>query len=365
MEHVGTQPLAEAFRPDLVNLRRRMLDLSQAELAERAGIAQGTLSKIEQGLRPVTEDVLQRLAEALNCLPSFFSRKDRLYGAPLSAHPLFRKKASVGRGPIEKLVADLNVRMGHIRTLLNSVDLDAELPFPEYDVEEVGSAQDVAKRVRRAWYMPSGPVPDLTEYAERAGVIVVYCTMPDAGIDGVSYRVAGLPPLVFLNEARPADRLRFSLAHEIGHLVMHRYPTGNMEDEADAFASELLMPAEDIGPHLTGLTLDRAMYMKPTWRVSMAALIVRATTLGRIDAGKAQWLWRQMSARGFRTQEPSAVDFPVERSSVMGALLRNLTDNLGYTDDDLEQTLDLHLDELAQMYGLKPKQGLRLIAARP
>lgn len=364
MERSVNRHLVESFRPDLLNLRRKMLGLTQAELAERSGLAQGTLSKLEQGLRPVSDAIVERLSNALDCPPSFFCRPDRLYGAPMSAHPFFRKKASVGRLPVERLIAELNVRIGHIRTLLQSADLEPELPFPEYDVDEEGGAEAVARHVRRAWYMPAGPVSNLTEFAERAGCVVVYCEMPDAGIDGVSYRIAGLPPMIFLNEARPADRLRFSLAHEIGHLVMHRYPGASMEDEADAFASELLMPAADIAPYLSGLTLDRAMGMKPFWRVSMGALIVRASTLGRIDAGKSQWLWRQMSARGYRTQEPAAVDFPRERASVFGALLENLTANLGYTEEDLEQSLDLYHGELSRLYGLKPSRGLKLVTAR-
>lgn len=361
MELNVARQLAEVFRPELVNLRRRMLELSQAQLAERSGLSQGTLSKIEQGLRPVTEDIVDRLAAALNCPPTFFCRADRVYGAPLSAHPLFRKKASVGRTPIEKLIADLNVRMSHLRTMLQSADIEPELHFPEYDPEEDGSPEEIARNVRRTWYMPSGPISNLTEYAERAGCIVILCDMPDAGIDGVSYRVSDLPPMVFLNRARPADRLRFSLAHELGHLVMHRYPTTNMEDEADAFASELLMPAADIGPHLSGLTLDRAMGMKPFWKVSMAALIVRASTLGRIDGGKAQWLWRQMSSRGYRLQEPAAVDFPPETSSLLRGLLDNLTHNLHYTHSDLEGALNLFYEEIASMYDLK-QRGLKLVS---
>lgn len=364
MERNVNQQLAETFRPDLVNLRRKMLGLTQAQLAERSGLAQGTLSKLEQGLRPATDAIVERLADALDCPPSFFCRPDRLYGAPMSAHPFFRKKASVGRLPIEKLIAELNVRIGHIRTLLQSADVDPELPFPEYDPDEVGGAEEVARYIRRAWYMPAGPVANLTDYAERAGCVVVYCEMPDAGIDGVSYRIAGLPPVIFLNKARSADRLRFSLAHEIGHLVMHRYPTATMEDEADTFASELLMPAADIGPHLSGLTLDRAMGMKPYWKVSMAALIYRATTLGRIDSGKSQWLWRQMSVRGFRTQEPAAVDFPRERSTILDALMNNLTSNLGYTEEDLEKSMDIYFDELARLYGLRRQPGLKLVSAQ-
>jgi Zn-dependent peptidase ImmA (M78 family) len=106
------------------------------------------------------------------------------------------------------------------------------------------------------------------------------------------------------------------------------------------------------------------MGMKPYWKVSMAALIYRATTLGRIDAGKSQWLWRQMSARGFRTQEPAAVDFPREQSTILDALLSNLTSNLGYTDEDLEKSMDIYFDELAKLYGLRRQPGLKLVSAQ-
>lgn len=61
---------------------------------------------------------------------------------------------------------------------------------------------------------------------------MVQCDLDEAKIDGASYRIPGLPPLIFLNRRQPADRLRFSLANEIGHLVMHTYPNPNMEQEA-------------------------------------------------------------------------------------------------------------------------------------
>lgn len=362
MELKTRQPLAETFRPELVSLRRRMLGLGQIQLAERAGIAQGTLSKLEQGLRPATDDVIEKLGAALDCPVSFFCRTERVYGAPLSAHPMFRKRAATGQKVIDKLIAEINVRIGHVRTLLESAEIEPELPFPHYDLDDFnGDAGQIARNVRRAWYMPTGPVSNLVEYAERAGCIIAHCEMEDAGVDGISYRVAGLPPLIFLNKNRPADRQRFSLAHELGHLVMHDYPTPSMEEEADQFASELLMPADDIGPYLGNLTLEKAAYMKPFWKVSMAALIVRATSLHRIDSNKAQWLWRQMSSRGYRTQEPQALDFAPETSTVMNGLINNLTTTLGYSDEDLVGSLCLHFEELARLYDLRPQGGLRLV----
>ena len=351
----------QQFRPEMISLRRRMLSYSQAELASRAGIAQGTLSKIEQGIKEATSDVLVRLAEALQCPESFFFQPEREYGAPMSAHAMFRKKAATGQKVLDRVIADLNVRIAHIRKFLSTVDFAPELPFPQYDIDDFnGDIALVAESVRRAWLVPRGPIKSLTEYAERAGCLVIHCDMEDAKIDGVSYRIPGLPPIVFLNRNQGADRMRFSLAHELGHLVMHAYPHPSMEQEADEFASALLMPASDIGPELNGLTIEKAAYMKPQWRVSMAALIYRATALKRIDKYKSDYLWRQMSMRNFRLREPAAVDFEKESTSVIDALIDGLVSGMGYTPGELTKLLNLHYEELSEMYALQPR-GLRVI----
>lgn len=350
------------FRPDLLALRRRMLGLSQVELASSVSISQATLSKIEQGLRSAPDNLINRFAEALKCRRSFFFQSEREYGSPMSAHPMFRKRTSVGQKVIDKIIAELNVRIGHVRTFLSAAEFTPELPLPQYHTEDFnGDIEAIAENVRRAWYVPRGPLRSLTQYAERAGCIVLPCAMDDAHFDGVSYRIPGLPPLIFLNRNQPADRMRFSLAHELGHLVMHSYPLPEMENEANEFASALLMPRADIGPELMGLTLEKAAYMKPVWQVSMASLLMCAKRLGKLDEYKAQYLWRQMSLRGYRLREPPEVDFAREEPTIIRELLRNLTEELNYSDEELESIFHLHYDELADLYELRRPTMLRIV----
>lgn len=352
----------ESFRPEMVGLRRRMVGMSQADLESATGISQGLISKIEQGLREPSEDHLEKFATALNCLPSFFAQAEREYGPPISAHPMYRKKAAVGQKVLDKVIAELSVRLGHARVLLQSVDMEPELPLPQYDPDEYGGRiEDIADMVRRAWYVPHGPIRSIVEYVERAGILVFFTEMDSARIDGVSYQVAGMPPVIFLNKNMPADRMRFSIAHELGHIVMHRIPSPDMEQQADEFAAAFLMPWNDIAPELSGFSLAKAAQLKPYWKVSMGALIVRAKTIGKIDQGTYSWLWRQMAIKGYRTKEPANLDFPPEEASLAAALISNLTDNMGYTSQDLEQTLHLKYSELASMYDLRQPAGLRLV----
>lgn len=352
----------DGFRPEMVGLRRRMVGMSQADLEAATGISQGLISKVEQGLKDPSDEQLEKISFALNCLTSFFYQAEREYGPPMSAHPMYRKKASVGQKVLDKVIAELSVRLGHVRVLLQSVDMEPELPLPQYDADEFsGQIEEIASMVRRAWYVPHGPVRSLIDYVERAGIIVVFSEMESARIDGASYQVAGMPPVIFLNKSMPADRMRFSLAHELGHIVMHRIPSPDMEQQADEFAAALLMPKEDIASELSDFTLAKAAQLKPYWKVSMGALIVRAKTIGKIDHGTYSWLWRQMSIKGFRTREPSSLDFPPEQASLADALVFNLTNNMGYGPQDLERALHLTYSELSAMYDLRPAAGLRRV----
>lgn len=350
------------FRSELLGLRRRMLGLSQTELAKTTGISQGSLSKTEQGLKEVSVAQIEILAQALNCPVSFFFQPEREYGPPLSMHDAMFRKGAVSTKAIDKIIAKLNTHIAHARTLLQSSELEPELPLPFYEAEDYhNDFENIAHNVRRAWLMPRGPVKNLTDYMERAGILIVKCDMSGARIDGVSYQISGLPPIVFLNEEIPADRERFTLAHELGHLIMHRFPTENMEKEANSFASAFLMPATDIAPELKGITLEKAAALKPYWKVSIGSLLYKAKTLKSVEDSQMQYLWRKRSALGWNTREPASLDFPNEQPTLLNALLKNMQDDLGYSLEELATALHLHLDEISRMYGIRQRPMLRAV----
>lgn len=352
----------EHFRTELLGLRRRMLGLSQTELAKSAGISQGTLSKMEQGLKEVSANHIEMLAQALNCPASFFFQSEREYGPPLSMHDAMFRKGAVSVKAVDKVIAELNTRIAHARTLLNSSDLEPELPLPFYEAEDYKyDFERIALNVRRAWLMPRGPIRNLTDYMERAGILIVKCDMSGARIDGVSYQISGLPPIVFLNDDIPADRERFTLAHELGHLVMHKFPTENMEKEANSFAAAFLMPEGDIAPDLKNLTLEKAAALKPYWKVSIGSLLYKAKTLQSVEDSQMQYMWRKRSTLGWNTKEPESLNFPNEQPTLLDALLRNMQDDLEYSLEDLAAAMHLHLAEVTQLYGIRPKTILRAV----
>jgi Zn-dependent peptidase ImmA (M78 family) len=175
-----------------------------------------------------------------------------------------------------------------------------------------------------------------------------------ASISGMTFRVPGQPPLILLNSLHPADRLRYTLAHEVGHLVMHRFPTPEMEEQANEFASSLLLPREEMRQAFGGRKVNLALLasLKPEWRVAMQALLMRAHALGYVDANQSRYLWQQISSRGWRLREPAELDFEPETPGVLPSILDAHLTQLGYTIADLCNFIPLHEHEFTRMYGL-------------
>jgi Zn-dependent peptidase ImmA (M78 family) len=143
--------------------------------------------------------------------------------------------------------------------------------------------------------------------------------------------------LFFLNKDAPSDRMRWTLAHEIGHSIMHRHPTGDVEEQANEFASEFLMPRDEIAHHLEDLTLEKAAMLKPIWKVSMAAIIMRAVQLGCITERKSRSLFTSLSAQGYKRNEPFPID--PEEPYLVRNLVAYYREKLQYNDFDLAQLL--------------------------
>jgi len=340
------------FNAAMLRIARQLRGLSQSELSERAELTQGALSKIENGLLEATETVADKLAAALDFPASFFFETDRAFGLPISVHAAYRKKASVGARALATLESQLNLRLIHLRRLVQSVDIEAELHFPEMDIDDFGGDPErIAELLRRSWLIPSGPLPNLLDYVERAGCVVFPAELPDLPVDGVTLAVPGLPRCIVLNTACPGDRQRFTLAHELGHLIMHRVPSPTMEDEANQFASALLMPANDIRPYFgANLSIKRLAELKPIWRVSMQAILYRAKQIGAIDQHQSGYLWRQMSALHLRRREPPELDISPEKAAVLPEIFRFHAEDLGYGLDDFRRLLHTSEHDLHNLY---------------
>ncbi|MBA3586025.1 MAG: XRE family transcriptional regulator [Chloroflexi bacterium] len=309
------------MNPEMVRLARRAQSLSQTELADRLGIAQPYISRFEAGIAPTIPAPITSVANALAVPAGLLTRFETVHD-PSKATNHYRKKASVTKGSLDTAHARINLARIRIARLLEEVDLESPCHIPKLRVVPgQQTPEQIASAVRRDWQMPVGPAAHLVANIERAGCLVVPLDFGCDDIDAVHHHCPGLPPFFFFNSSKSADRIRFSLAHEIGHLVMHDLSTEAMEEEANQFAAELLMPADEVFEELsTSLSIRNLAHLKQRWRVSMQAIIFRAKEIGAITEARATNLFIELSRAGWRTKEP----FPI--APECPALLRSICD---------------------------------------
>jgi len=351
-----------AFNPSMVTLAREALGLTQGELADRIGVAQGTLSKIEAGVLEPTSETLNLLVVELMVPETFFLQRALLTGPSISEF-FHRRRQDVPAKLLRQAHATINIILLHLGRLLRSAEIP-DCRISKQDVDAYHSVGEVARAVRAMWGLPSGPIQNLIDTVEAAGGVVIRCAFGSPRIDAISRWVPGLPPVFFLNSGLPADRERLSLAHELGHMVLHHSPTDDMETEANAFAAEFLMPASDIRSDFGEVTLYRLGVLKPYWRTSMAALLYRATDLKMVSERTARFLWMQMGKAGYRRREPPELDIETEEPRLLQELFRFHLEDLGYSLEQLADFLCALPSVLSAQHSLAPSsrgQRLRLL----
>lgn len=321
---------------------RRAKGLTQQELAEAVGIRQAALSRYENETREPEEEVLVRIAAVLGLTVDFLQHASKVRGAvAVDAH--MRRRKTAKPGDWRRLEAQLNVYRLHARRVFEDIAVRTEQRLPTFDPVDTDPSS-AARMVRMQWRMPTGPVRALIQWLEAAGCLVIEEDFRARGIDGLSQWIDEYP-VILLNVDMPADRKRLTLAHELGHLCLHsRDITENIEEEANMFAAEFLMPWEIIRPQLRNLTVAKLIDLKREWGVSMQALIERAWLGKLITATQRVNFYKSLSARGWRTAEPVsdeiAPETPVLAQNIANALLDSgltlseIADMIGVSRDD-------------------------------
>lgn len=252
----------------------------------------------------------------------------------------FRRKSSVTVGLLRQTEAVINIQRLALENLLGKNEVINELPLPKYEPDDFdGGPAEIARHIRYAWQIPPGPILNLTELVEMAGIVVHYVDFPTPSVDGVTVWMSGGVPLVLLNPRFPAVKLRMTLAHELGHIIMHRLPNPEMETQAFEFGAELLMPARDIAPSLYPLDMDCLITQKLRWKVSMQGILFHANRIGKIKEGYYKFMMMKLSQNGWRKYEPEDDRIPKEQPSTVKELVEMHRNELGYSEDDILKTL--------------------------
>lgn len=280
---------------------------TKVQLCKEVGVTAAAIGQYEAGVNAPRADVLERLAKALEVRPDFFS-----IGRPqarldtVNAH--FRSLRSARVGDRQKALAIATLVWELTFALERHVRLpDADLPVLEPGV----SPADAAAALRLHWELPEGPVRHLVSLVESRGIVVAVRPLQEVeDVDAFSVIILDRPILITSpRRTENVFRHRFSIAHELGHLLLHRETdeqSAAIEKEADEFAAAFLTPAASMDavlPQRLDLTeLDR---LGRTWGVSPQSLVRRMVERGRTTESSARRAYQRLALIADPAADPS------------------------------------------------------------
>lgn len=291
--------------PSRITLARERRGLTASALAKMLGVARQTIAAWEAGTQEPTTANLESLAAVLAFPTSFFDARE-VEPVPLGA---------VSFRALSKMTASTrNVALasGRVALLINEW-LDERYWLPTLDVPTLGlqKPSQAADVVRHRWGLGNAPIANMTHLLESKGVRIFSLPPECTTLDAFSFWWLRTP-VILLAQGKTAERRRFDLAHELGHLVLHADREGfqgqSAEDESNAFASSFLMPrAGMLARPLRNATLDVVLGERKRWRVAAMALTYRLNELGFLSEWEYRNLCVELSRRGFRGAEPGGL----------------------------------------------------------
>ena len=312
----------QAFERARLRTARELARLSQAQLADEAGVTPAAISQFESGAARPSPETIAILGGVLNVPVAFFREKIQ------ESHDGFFRSLR------RTSVADRR-RARAIAYVANDVVVRASAAgqFPATDVPlipvsgldaDLAEIERAAARVRAQWGIAPGPAPNIVELLETHGIAVIRLPLGSSDVDAFSLPFADHPVVVLSADKDDRARSRFDGAHELGHLVIHGeqiWGVKQVETQAHQFAAEFLLPAEQIYDQLPTTADWPALFeLKRYWQVSLAALLMRAKALERMTEGTYLSAIKTASARGWRRLEPVPLGQPEQPTKVLAYL---------------------------------------------
>lgn len=345
---------------------REAAGLTQRELAGACGVSAMAISKYERDLSVPSSQVLIALAEVLRVRVEYFFRTQQVE----LEKPEFRKHSRLPKKQENRVLADAREQMERWLALEELLPNEWVAPFqvPEDLQTTVSTGEEIesaALAVRAAWGLGSEPIVDLIEVLEENGLKVLLSEHARASdFDGLAAEANG-HTVVLVGKDLPGDRQRFTIAHELGHLVLNGRLKGALakveERACNRFAGAFLVPAEEVrkalGSKRSWIEPRELYLLKQQWGLSMGGWSYRAADLGIIKRSTLNRFWGLMRKHGWNKTEPDP-QYPPEKPRRFERLVyRALAEEL-IGDSRAAELLGIPVAELSRQRNLETSHGV-------
>jgi len=354
----------DIFNNERLLQARKARGLTAVRLSAIADVSSASISLYEKGTQKPQQDILDRLAKALNVPVSFFFNEINI---DKPKQIFYRSMSSATKSSRIRVESEYEWVLEVIDYLLNYFDFPT-LNLPELDVPDNFKKLDAMKieslayQLRAYWNLGMGPIANMIRTLESNGLIAWRTAFEAVTLDAFSEFRLPHPLVVLSSDKENYFRSRFDAAHELGHIICHRHVDQStlntpaefklIEQQAHHFAAAFLLPATSFSKDFRVPSLDTFRTLKPKWNVSIAMQIMRCKQLKLIDGHQEKRMWINLARRKWKKSEPLDDSTPAEKPNLINKSINMLIDekvktkeqiaiDLSFSPSDVEKICEL------------------------
>lgn len=327
-----------------ISLARNIRGISQGELSKELNLTnQAVLSNIETGKLPFDEELANRISEILKFPLLFFTKNN---GFTRLSKFYYRKRNAFTASELVPLESKIEAIRNGYAEMIKPANPNIQ-KLPQIPVTEKNRPEEIAKLFRLFIGLDDAPIDNLVSIVERLGIAILFMDVPSDKFSGLTVQTDDNLSLIIINKNMPNDHKKFTIAHEIGHLIMHipfaEDPDflSNLEDldtverEADSFAGAFLIPKAQAKYTFNQLTYLKLAELKTYWKVSKQAILFRAKTLGIINDVRFRTLYIELSRNGERKKEK--IEISIDKPTMIKKLVEFYEKEFNYSKKQIAE----------------------------
>jgi Zn-dependent peptidase ImmA (M78 family)/DNA-binding XRE family transcriptional regulator len=335
----------------MIILAREARGMSQQALADKLGISRANMSKLEAGEVGFTSDYAKAIGKYTKFPVSFFMQTEEV----LPEHLIYRKREKLANSIASPINAKMNIVRFNIQTIIYGLNVK-HVDLRIFQVTEDNTPQKIAQALRKEWKIKDVVIPDMIQLLEGRGIPVMAFPFNTDRIDCRTVITKTMFPVFVYNNQLLGDKLRFSLARHLGHLVMHSFNRigwdTDITHEANQFAAEFLVPEKEVRKDFDkGVTIASLADLKLKWKVAMISLLFRADDLGYLSANQKKYLLSQFNEMMIRKREPIELDVAISEPKLIRQWIEKYKQKVKFEDSQMAGLLRIKPEDYYEWYG--------------
>lgn len=279
---------------------RKLRSLSQQKLADEIGVSKQMISKYENSISIPSSKVLIELAKALQLNVDYFFTPPTVELGTIN----FRKKSKLTTKRLEAIKEEVKLKLSNYLEIENILNIDNEfdISIQKRKLNAESDIESIVKEIREEWQIGFDPVHNITQLLEDQEIKIIEIAEADNLFDGMATIIDEKYAVIVINENFPIERKRFTLLHELGHLILD-IPDCDLKEEekyCNLFAAEFLFPLSNVfkefGKNRRSVAIQELIEAQKKYGISIQAIMYRLLNADIISKNQLSNFYRQINS---------------------------------------------------------------------